>query len=93
LPEYWIQKATHYDGSFEIPWIFKVSDIEYGYQWWIPSDTKENEFFAEGVFGQFIYVNPVRNVIIVKTSADPMFTIHTHESIEVFRWLTYTFVE
>ncbi len=46
--------------------------IGYGYQWWMP-DGQEGEFMAIGVYGQWIYVNPSKQVIIVKTGADPNF--------------------
>lgn len=42
----------------------------YAYQWWIPYGT-EGVFEAEGIFGQMIYVNPKRHVVIVQTSAWP----------------------
>ena len=60
--------------------------IGYGYQWWIP-DGKDKEFMAIGVYGQFIYVNPVKNIIIVKTNADPNFMSENYElkHIEFFR--------
>lgn len=48
------------------------SEFGYGYQWWIPEGT-EREFTAIGVFGQWIYVNPEKRVIIVKTGADAGF--------------------
>jgi CubicO group peptidase (beta-lactamase class C family) len=38
----------------------------YKYQWWLSSRTKE--FFAEGIINQFIYVNPDKNLVIVKLS-------------------------
>ncbi|MFZ4555950.1 MAG: serine hydrolase domain-containing protein [Pseudanabaena sp.] len=40
----------------------------YQYQWWIPPDTN-GDFVARGHRGQFIYVSPKRQVVIVKTSA------------------------
>lgn len=36
----------------------------YKYQWWIP--TKNLDFMAEGILGQFVYVNPSKNLIIVR---------------------------
>lgn len=41
----------------------------YGYQWWIPAKRGGNEFLGIGIYGQFIYVNPERRVVIAKTSA------------------------
>ena len=46
--------------------------IGYGYQWWVP-EGNQGEFMAIGVYGQWIYVNPSKQIIIVKTSADPNF--------------------
>lgn len=45
----------------------------YGYQWWIPPEP-EGDFLAIGVYNQFIYVNPKRDIVIAKTSAHPSYT-------------------
>jgi len=42
----------------------------YAYQWWIPPGN-EGAFEAEGIYGQCIYVNPAKHVVIVQTSAWP----------------------
>jgi CubicO group peptidase (beta-lactamase class C family) len=42
----------------------------YAYQWWIPPG-KDGAFEAEGIYGQCIYVNPAKHVVIVQTSAWP----------------------
>lgn len=36
----------------------------YKYQWWLPSNS--GDFMAEGILGQFIYVNPAKDLIIVR---------------------------
>jgi len=56
----------------------------YGYQWWIPEDP-QGDFTAIGVWGQYVYVDPAREVVIVKTSADPEFDDNDHETIAAFR--------
>jgi CubicO group peptidase (beta-lactamase class C family) len=65
----------------------------YGYQWWIPTGST-TEFFAVGIYGQYIYVNTAANVVIVKTSAHRGFREpgqsgngFKHETIEFFRAL------
>ncbi len=60
--------------------------IGYGYQWWMP-EGNQGEFMAIGVYGQWIYVNPSKQVIIVKTSADPDFMEPGYElkHVEFFR--------
>lgn len=45
-----------------------VFPVGYGYQWWIPA-SQQGEFSAIGIYNQFVYVNPTRNVVIVKLSA------------------------
>ena len=39
----------------------------YKYLWWLPRP-HQGDFFADGNLGQFIYVNPKANVVIVKLS-------------------------
>ena len=41
----------------------------YGYQWWLPPGDR-GEFAAVGVYNQFVYVDPVARVTIVKLSAN-----------------------
>lgn len=45
----------------------------YGYQWWIPIEPK-GDFFAAGIYYQYIYVDPGTGVVIAKTSSDLKFT-------------------
>ena len=56
----------------------------YGYHWWVPEDP-QGDYLAIGIWGQYIYVDAVRDVVIVKTSADPDFDDRDHESVAVFR--------
>lgn len=42
--------------------------LGYGYNWWLrPNGT----FLAEGAFGQFIYIAPASNVVVVQMSHWP----------------------
>ncbi len=58
----------------------------YGYQWWIPEEP-EGDFTAIGIWGQYVYVHPEHQVVIVKTSADEGFDERDHETIALFRAL------
>ena len=65
--------------------------IGYGYQWWIPQHS-DDEFYAIGIYGQYIYINRTARVVIVKTSAHRDFdndgtggTLVETETIEMFR--------
>jgi len=48
--------------------------VGYGFQWWLPAYGEEGEYFARGVYGQYIYVNPAKGVVIALNSADRAFT-------------------
>jgi CubicO group peptidase (beta-lactamase class C family) len=67
----WVHDSTTPDAPYLKP---KPGGPEggygYAYQWWIPPGN-EGVFMAEGIYGQCIYVNPVRHVVIVQTSAWP----------------------
>ena len=56
----------------------------YGYQWWIPEEP-QREFLAIGIWGQYLYVDRNRRVVIVKASVDPGFDGRDHESVAAFR--------
>src|SRR6056297_3685336 len=45
----------------------------YGYQWWMPVGAPEGVFFARGIYGQYIYIDQARDVVIVVTAADRQF--------------------
>ncbi|TCL08758.1 hypothetical protein BXY66_0796 [Shimia isoporae] len=47
--------------------------LHYGYQWWMPKDPREGEFFGIGVYGQYIYIDRAAGVVIAVNSADRKF--------------------
>jgi CubicO group peptidase (beta-lactamase class C family) len=57
VPEKWVQESTKIDTT-------AGSAFYYQYQWWLPS--KDGDFMAHGILGQYIYVNPSNKVIIVR---------------------------
>ena len=66
LPEGWIHDAstakTLRDGKV----------LPYGYFWWPgtdPAERRDGAFEANGIFGQHIYLNPARHLVIVVWSA------------------------
>ncbi len=74
LPKEWIRDSLDMSAAYSKPGsnYDAYNAIGYGYQWWMPEGEK-GEFMAIGVYGQWIYVNPAKQVIIVKTGADPNF--------------------
>ena len=57
VSENWVAQSTKVDTT-------NNSVKRYQYQWWLPSQT--GDFFAQGILGQYIYVNPKKNLIIVR---------------------------
>lgn len=53
----WVEESTKLDTS-------EGSAKFYQYQWWLP--TPNEDFMAEGILGQFVYVNPSKDLIIVR---------------------------
>ena len=48
------------------------SQMGYGYQWWIPSNDT-GDFMAIGIYDQFVYIHPEKDLVIAKLSADYRF--------------------
>ncbi len=67
----WVHDATTPDAPYLKPKPGgALGGLGYAYQWWIPPGN-EGAFEAQGIYGQCIYVNPAKNVVIVQTSAWP----------------------
>ncbi len=66
LPAGWVQEAT-------TPKVLRDGTaLDYGYLWWTgatPDSRRDGAFVAEGIFGQFLYVNPAAKDVIVVWSA------------------------
>jgi CubicO group peptidase (beta-lactamase class C family) len=63
IPADWVKQSTeaHSDGGFP-------EHSRYGYFWWLSTETGYSAFFAAGYGGQFIYVIPDLDMIVVITS-------------------------
>jgi CubicO group peptidase (beta-lactamase class C family) len=68
----WVRDSTTPAAHFLKPGALgdMAGPFGYGYQWWI-APGEDNAFEALGIYGQSIYVNPRRHVVIVQTSAWP----------------------
>lgn len=91
LPTQWIQDSVTPRTAYLQPGrkLFQgIPALGYAYQFWIPQG-EEGEFMAIGVYGQFIYVNPMRRVVIAKNSAYINYKVDgermEYEAIEAFR--------
>lgn len=64
LPKGWMCEAT---SCFYL----EEDRIPYGYMWWVPDpvDTVlDGSFQAEGIYGQFIHINPAKRIVAVVAS-------------------------
>ena len=57
----WVRQSTEMDTTKGSAWFYQ-------YQWWLPTNT--GDFYADGLLGQFIYVNPAKKLIIVRLGKD-----------------------
>lgn len=65
LPDGWIAEAT-------VPRQIGGKQVDYGYMWW-PVASRDRSFHdgaysARGIFGQYIYINPAHDLVIVTLS-------------------------
>ncbi|NVJ97033.1 MAG: serine hydrolase [Alphaproteobacteria bacterium] len=75
VPADWVKasvtpEAPHLMPGFDNP--ASETPFGYGYQWWIPTNPHD-DFFAAGIYHQFIYVDPTTGIVIAKTSANKGF--------------------
>ena len=63
VPQDWVAASTRLQAP---------GGAGYGYQWWVPKDTAAHggDYFAHGIYGQYIYVNPKARMVIAVNSAD-----------------------
>ena len=93
VPKSWVLKSHTPDAPHLMPNAGDLSSSEwgYGYQWWVPGDPL-TDFTAHGIFNQFIYVDPLSNVVIAKTSSNHRFRSEKEYSkaahIAMFRSIT-----
>jgi len=80
LPADWTREAT-------TPKVLHSGKPQaYGYLWWTgdtEASQRDGAFMAMGIHGQFLYINPIANVVIVVWSAQP----HPTEGAVIDDWL------
>lgn len=57
VPSQWVEQSTRVDTANGSAWYYQ-------YQWWLPS--RNGDFMAHGILGQYIYVNPAKELVVVR---------------------------
>lgn len=83
VPKAWVEASSGIELSACEPGRVVVGGhvfpFGYGYQWWIPAGSR-GEYSAIGIYNQFVYVDPSREVTIVKLSANRTYGTTPYES-------------
>ena len=96
VPQSWVQSSTQNNAPQPTPDVAATDEglLGYGYQWWLPPEATEGEFFAIGIYGQYIYVNRPLKTVIAVNSADRNFKDDagriTLENLALFRTIAET---
>ena len=67
LPEGWVAESTAPSAPTA------PGAIGYGYQWWVPVGAGPGQFMARGIYGQYLYIDRPRGVVIATNGADRSF--------------------
>lgn len=81
VPAQWVADSTTADAPHLMPGEnnpASSSSYGYGFQWWIPLGA-EDEFVAQGIYHQFIYIDPDQSLVIVKTSANHQYNDRSYQ--------------
>jgi CubicO group peptidase (beta-lactamase class C family) len=75
VPSSWVDASHNMDAPHLQPGVNDLSSSAwgYGYQWWVPG-FPDTDYTASGVYNQYIYIDPLSNVVIAKTSSNHRFT-------------------
>ncbi len=83
LSESWLQGLAVPASEAHTPGGEKYSGRGYSTHFWLPKQ-RRGVFFASGVYGQTIWIDPARKLVIVKTSADSNFASRFAENEAAF---------
>ena len=60
IPEAWIDFVTNFEGPVDSKYVFDF------HKFWFPSNDAFGDYTAQGYNGQFIYINPAKNIAILR---------------------------
>ena len=68
IPQAWVEASTVNSAPGT-----SADGVGYGYQWWVPPNS-HGDYFAVGIYGQYIYIDPKTRTVIVKNAAHRAFS-------------------
>ncbi|WP_316012927.1 serine hydrolase [Roseobacter sp. HKCCA0434] len=68
VSEDWIARSTSASAPAPVPGGRETHG--YGLQWWLPEDAAPGETYAVGVYDQYVYIDPQRDVVVALNSAN-----------------------
>jgi CubicO group peptidase (beta-lactamase class C family) len=87
VPEGWVEQATRPNAPFQEAGPAAVYPHRgYGLHFWVPEE-HDGEYFMAGVYGQYVWVDERRHIVIARTAADLTWGPRTAESIAAMRAL------
>jgi len=83
LSQSWVSSLSSPASEAHAPGGTKYAGRGYSWHFWLPAQ-RRGIFFASGVYGQTIWIDSERNLVIVKTSADNSFSTRFRENEVAF---------
>ena len=79
VPVEWVEATTRLDRDYLLPGKHDLSSNIHGYglQWWVPVNNHE-AFAMGGIYNQYVYIDPVSDIVIVKLSANHKYKTEGH---------------
>ncbi|MBO6790618.1 MAG: serine hydrolase [Dinoroseobacter sp.] len=64
VPARWVYDSTRPTA------LTRPGAMQYGYQWWMPKDAYPGEVIAQGIYGQYVYIDRDAGVVIAVNAAN-----------------------
>lgn len=85
VPEWWVETATRPTAPFQEPGPdARYAPRGYGLHFWIPPEP-QGEYFMAGVYGQYVWVDERRGVVVAMNAGDPVWGQREGEAFTLMR--------
>ncbi|QFU75402.1 class C beta-lactamase-related serine hydrolase [Halioglobus maricola] len=76
IPESWVLESTTPSKPYQMPGRdnpLSEKPFGYGYLWWTPVEPNGREYYASGLYGQYLFVNEDKGLVIAMYNANNKF--------------------